>query len=218
MTIANGVVYMNGLKSVVAIQNGKRLWRYQVPGDTQNLPTVQVSGTVVYLATNANSAPYTENAIYALNAHTGQELWQYHSSTSLSQLTSDQTLLYFSTRQDVGAVDSTTGRLQWQYQFSDGSPYSPSVPSLVATSGHLYLALWTSPYRAGTSLMAFDGRTGTVQWQMQEVRSERILFPSSFPPSCGRGGDLSAKSTCMSLSPMPNRGKTNGGTFLRASQ
>jgi len=181
MTIANGVVYMNGLKSVVAIQNGKRLWRYQVPGDTQNLPTVQVSGTVVYLATNANSAPYTESAIYALNAHTGQELWQYHSSTSLSQLTSDQTLLYFSTRQDVGAVDSTTGRLQWQYQFSDGSPYSPSVPSLVATSGHLYLALWTSPYRAGTSLMAFDGRTGTVQWQMQEVGVSASSFPQASP-------------------------------------
>ena len=181
MTVVGGVVYMNGLKSVVAIQNGKRLWRYQVPGDTQNLPTVQVSGNVVYLATNATNAPYTENAIDALNAHTGQELWQYHSSTSLTQLTSDQTLLYFSTDQEVGALDSQTGTLQWQYRFSDGSPYAPYEPSLIAASGQLYLALDTSPYRAGTALMAFDGRTGNIRWQMQEVGVSASSFPQASP-------------------------------------
>ncbi len=75
MTVANSVVYIEGLDDLVAIQNGKRLWRSQMPDHTQTLDAFQVSGNVVYLATNAIIAPYTENVIYALNAHTGR-LWE----------------------------------------------------------------------------------------------------------------------------------------------
>ncbi len=168
MTVANGVVYMEGLHDLVAIQNGKRVWRSQMPDHTQTLYSFQVSGNVVYLAINTMVAPYKENAIVALNAATGQELWQYRSMASLIQLASDQASLYFSTDQEVGALDRQTGTLQWQYRFSDGSPYASYEPALIAASGQLYLALDTSPYRAGTALMAFDGRTGNVQWQVQE--------------------------------------------------
>lgn len=188
MTVANGIVYLiaagasgNGLV-VVAVRDGRRLWRYQMPDLTRNLSTWKVGGDAVYLAMATRIAPYTDNAIYAVNAHTGQELWQYRSETSIDHLASDNALLYFSTANEVHALDARTGKLQWSYQFSDGSPYSPVEPSLVAASGNLYLALWTSPYRAGTSLLALDGRTGNVQWQLQEVgvRSSSLPGASSF--------------------------------------
>lgn len=188
MTVANGIVYLiatgasgNGLV-VVAVQDGRRLWRYQMPDLTRYLSTFQVGGDAVYVAMATRIAPYTENAIFAVNAHTGQELWQYHSTTSIDHLASENALLYFSTANEVHALDVKTGKLQWSYQFSNGSPYSPVEPFLVATSGNLYLALWTSPYRAGTSLLALDGRTGNVQWQLQEmgVRSSALPRASSF--------------------------------------
>lgn len=179
MTVANGVVYMEGLDDLVAIQNGKRLWRAQMPDHTQTLYSFQVSGNVVYLATNATIAPYTGNAIYALNAHTGQELWQHHSTTSIDSLTSDQTMLYFSTAHEVDALANSTGKLQWSHQLSHDPLDGPSSPSLIATLGNLYLALQTSPYQAEPSLIALDDRTGNVEWQMQEVG----VRDSSLPPA-----------------------------------
>jgi len=169
MTVANGVVYMEGLHDLVAIQNGKRVWRSQLPDHTQTLSSFQVSGNVVYLATNAQIAPDRGNAIYALNAHTGQELWQHHATTSIDSLTSDQTMLYFSTAHEVDALANNTGKLQWSHQLSHDPLDGPSRPSLIATVGNLYLALQTSPYQAEPSLIALDDRTGNVRWQMQEV-------------------------------------------------
>lgn len=181
MTVANGVVYMEGLDDLVAIQNGKRLWRSHMPDHTQTLSSFQASGNVVYLATNATIAPYTENAIYALNAHTGQELWQHHSTTSIDSLTSDRTMLYFSTAHEVEALANTTGKLQWSHQLSHDLLDGPSRPSLIATLGNLYLALQTSPYKAEPSLIALDDRTGNVKWQMQEIGVSASSPAQAFP-------------------------------------
>lgn len=176
VVVVNGIVYVAAWSKpdyVLAIQNGKQLWRYQTPDPAQNLTDFQAGGDAVYLAMTTSTAPYTDNTIYALSARTGQELWRYHSATFLSHLIYSHSLLYFSTLREIYALDARTGKLQWNYQFTDGSPYSPFLfsdpSSLVAATGNLYLALWTRPYRAGTALLALDGRTGKVQWQLQEV-------------------------------------------------
>ena len=184
MTVANGVVYMDRLDALVAIQNAKRLWRYPVPGAGSGPPNVlsffHISGNVVYLAANPIT-PSTESAIYALNAHTGQELWQYHSSTSIDSFTVDQTALYFSTFHEVDALENTTGKLLWSHRLSHDPLDGPSLPSLIAAQGNLYLALSTSPYHAQPSLIALDGRTGNVKWQIQERGASTFSLTQAVP-------------------------------------
>ena len=173
MTVANSIVYAvttyrDFSYSLVAVQNGKRLWRYQTPDQKQFISDIQVGGGVVYLAVRTIVSP-SADTIYAINARTGQELWHSASKDDINQLMYAYTLLYFSTQREVHALDAQTGKLQWSYQFSDGSNYSPFSPSLAVAAESLYISLATSPYRADLDLIALDGHTGKVQWQQSEI-------------------------------------------------
>jgi outer membrane protein assembly factor BamB len=75
----------------------------------------------------------------------------------------------------VQALDVKTQKIQWSYQFSDGSSDPPfSTSSLITADGSLYLALEIHPSAAGTALVALDGRTGKVQWQRSRVEAHPI--------------------------------------------
>jgi outer membrane protein assembly factor BamB len=177
MTVANGIAYTTvstdtastgSRYSLVAVQNGKRLWRYQTPDQNQFISGIQVDGGVVYLAVRT-SVSASADAISAINARTGQELWHSESKYDIQQLIYAHPLLYFSTQREVHALDAQTGKLQWSYQFSDGSRFSPFSPALAVEAESLYISLATSPYQAGNDLIALNGRTGRVQWEQAEI-------------------------------------------------
>jgi outer membrane protein assembly factor BamB len=96
--------------------------------------------------------------------------------------------LYFSTDEQVVALDAVSGKPRWSYRFSANyqSPYSPYAPSLVAAPGSLYLFLSTSPYVAEAAVTALDARLGTVRWQIQET--DATTFASFAAPLIGANG------------------------------
>lgn len=171
--VANGIAYTDNQEAVVAIRGGTRLWRSSVPGAGPGrlLDTMfQPSGNVIYLTVNPiTSPPSMDGDVYALDADTGQELWRYHSSSPVGPITSDQTTLYMSTTHGVDALEATTGALRWHYPLTQDSLGGPFLSSLFTAQGTLYIAFMTSPYQAEPSLIALDGRTGSVQWQIQET-------------------------------------------------
>jgi outer membrane protein assembly factor BamB len=191
MVVANSIVYITAFDAsrvyLAAITDGKQLWRYQLLDLSSYIVALQVGGDAVYLA--------TETAIYAVNARTGQALWQFHPEAPLrfsfnNDLVYADATLYFGTVEQVIALDAVSGKPRWSYRFSDNyqSAYSPFAPLLAAGSGLLYLFLTTSPYVAGPAVTALDARLGTVRWQIQEL--DATTLASFAAPLVGANGVL----------------------------
>lgn len=186
MVVANGTVYTAAPElasnAVVAVQDGKQLWRYQTPGSDAGdlvIGAIQVGGDVVYVA--------TYRVIHALNASTGQEIWQYHAETGIhlsgarNDLVYADATLYFTTSEQVCALDARTGQMQWTYRYTSDSAsgYIPFPQTLVVASGSVYLSLITNSYAPQASLIALDSRTGTERWRLRDAATKAfMLLPS----------------------------------------
>jgi outer membrane protein assembly factor BamB len=168
MIMADGITYTAAFDhtyTLIAIKRGKQLWRYQTATGNDYISSMQIGIGNVYIVTRKIDSAPSNDTISAFNAYTGRERWHYSPHDEVSQLIYAQGLLYFSTPHEVYTLDAHTGKLQWRYQLGDGSNYSLFRPFLAATRANLYISLATSPYQAGTNLIALDGRTGKVQWQ-----------------------------------------------------
>ncbi|MFL5627697.1 MAG: PQQ-binding-like beta-propeller repeat protein [Ktedonobacteraceae bacterium] len=162
ITIANGIAYAGGDKTVYALRTDNRtlLWRSQVEGAVGDRPVV--ADGVVYVTASTDITA----TLYALRASDGIQLW--HSTSNgpeISSLIVANSVVYVGTQADkVLALRAGSGTLLWQYsddevgllslQLVDGVVYVTAnneqpgnVYALRASDGKL---LWH--YRAGASL------------------------------------------------------------------
>ncbi len=141
--IANGVVYVGSEDSYVYALNastGARLWRHQFGGPIYASPVV-VNGTVyagiasnpsTAAPTTTSDATTTSGSIAALNASTGNLIWQQpvnnYTGTSLAYANS---LIYFGTNANaVYALNAATGQQAWSFQMSSAVPFDNAPVSV----------------------------------------------------------------------------------------
>jgi outer membrane protein assembly factor BamB len=142
-TIANGVVYVGSEDSYVYALNastGARLWRHQFGGPIYASPIV-VNGTVyagiasnpsTTAPTTTSDATTTSGSIAALNASTGNLIWQQpvnnYTGTSLAYANS---LIYFGTNANaVYALNAASGQQAWSFQMSSAVPFDNAPVSV----------------------------------------------------------------------------------------
>ncbi|HEV7129612.1 MAG TPA: PQQ-binding-like beta-propeller repeat protein [Ktedonobacterales bacterium] len=159
MAVANGMVYLTvtgaARNFVAAIQNGRQVWRAQTADPPQYIRAIQVDGAAVVLV--------TDTAIYALNANTGQALWQYraaepiHLGVADGDLVYAAGLLYFSTDEQIYALETSTGQLAWQYRAAARIHLGIADGDLVYADGLLY-------YSTDEQVYALEVSTGQLAW------------------------------------------------------
>ncbi len=144
-TISNNIVYAGSVDSFVYAfnaQTGVLVWRHQLGGPISATPLV-VNGTLfVGVVSNpstvpptlTNDATTTGGSIVALNASTGNLLWQQthinnYAGTPLAQ---HGNLLYTGTKDNqVYALNNASGQISWHYQMTSAVPFNNAPISAV---------------------------------------------------------------------------------------
>ncbi|MBT5717091.1 MAG: PQQ-binding-like beta-propeller repeat protein [Opitutae bacterium] len=181
----------NTTKSIYAIdaKNGKLLWDFnanekfrgdKLRGDENQFsiypPAIGYDGTVYFTEGHGNN-------LYALDSKTGKEKWVFKMNPvseefeermedyfiNTSPVIDKNGILYFaSANQYFYAIDSTSGKKKWQYEFQitpqgtnighyGGRPHTPAI----GKNNMVYL----SANRTG--IFAFNGKTGEKIWEMR---------------------------------------------------
>jgi outer membrane protein assembly factor BamB len=136
-----------GQNNVFAVDPGGALrWQFSTNGEMWASPTIGVDGRIFFGS--------EDQYMYALGAD-GQVKWQFFGDHGLqSAVLGEDGRVYFSGKPSICALDFN-GTLQWVTD-TDADATTPAL----ASDGTVY---------AGTSagsFYAFDGRTGTVKWQL----------------------------------------------------
>jgi outer membrane protein assembly factor BamB len=152
--VANGIAYTasgSGDLYAVSVNTGEFLWGLWAFASIQASPVV--SNGVVYVGSFDG---YPDN-LFALNARTGDVLWQYETTTGQIQgdgaLAVSNGVLYVGTNLGLEALDATTGALLWKETSLGGA--RPTV-----SNGMVYIA---AGIRQGI-VYALDAGTGKVIW------------------------------------------------------
>jgi outer membrane protein assembly factor BamB len=137
-TISNNIIYAGSVDSFVYAfnaQTGALVWRHQLGGPISATPLVVngtlfvgvVSNPATVPSTSTNDATTTGGSVVALNAGTGNLLWQQthinnYSGTPLAQYGN---LLYMGTKDNqVYALNIATGQISWHAQMSSAVPFN----------------------------------------------------------------------------------------------
>ena len=188
IAVAGNIIFVRlanaSSSDVAAVQGGKQLWRQTVAQSSDFIDGTCADGADVFVATDS-SLGATGSRIHAFDARSGQSRWLFAAEAPLdgviatARVVCANDMVYFSTRDQVQALDEATGKLLWRHRFTGDpkSAYGPFAPALVAGGGSVYLFLTTSPYVAGPAVTALDARTGTVRWQLQEVDASTLAAP-----------------------------------------
>ena len=152
--VANGIAYIPsgfGDLYAVSVNTGEFLWGFWAYADIEASPAV--TNGVVYVGSFDG---YPDN-LFALNAQTGDILWQYETTTGQIQgegaLAVSNGVLYVGTNLGLEALNAKTGALLWKETSLGGG--RPTV-----SSGMVYIA---AGIRQGT-VYALDAGTGKVIW------------------------------------------------------
>jgi len=191
LKVLGGFVYLVSDDQAFALNatSGELVWSQALDGHASFSPLLD--GPVAYVGS-------LTGLLYALNASTGDVLWQ-HSASNESYSNSaeggkvyDQTfsepavsngIVYLVTDSGtVRALDSSNGRMLWEYPILPGVSHSP-----VLDGDAIYLAgLFEGP------LYALDARTGELLWENEEVSgllhraaSEGLVYASGHIGSRG---------------------------------
>lgn len=126
-------------------------WSFEVQGDVTAGPVVY--GGVVYATARTGS-------VYALNAFTGELIWDYSSDDWIDASPAVSSAAVYAAGRDgrLYALDRLTGQVLWQAELS-----APSASSPLFFNGRVYVGVG-APVR---KLKAFDAATGTLLWEKQ---------------------------------------------------
>lgn len=141
--IFNGVVYVGSEDTSVYALNastGKQVWRQQFGGPIYASPVVANGTLYAGVASNPSTAApsqtsdatTTSGSIVALNASTGNLIWQQQVNTYTgTSLASANNLIYFGTNDNVAhALNASTGFQAWSYQMSNAVPFDNAPVSV----------------------------------------------------------------------------------------
>lgn len=191
LKVLGGFVYLVADDQVVALNalSGELVWAQRLDGHASFSPLLD--GPVVFVGS-------LTGVLYALDASTGDILWQHKASSESYSISAeggqvlDQTfsepavsngIVYLVTDSGtVRALDSTNGGMVWEHQILPGVSHPP-----VLDGDTIYLAgLFEGP------LYALGARTGELLWENEEVSgilrlaaSEGLVFASGHIGSRG---------------------------------
>lgn len=126
---------------------GKRLWRFTPTQPASSLPSMAVSGDVVYLS---------DGDLYALKARDGHQLWHapIGGGDFVSPLSVAGGVAYVESSGVVYAVNARDGFLRWRQQVGAG------LNALLVTGDTLYVGLGV-----GGGITALRASDGSTLWQ-----------------------------------------------------
>ena len=136
------------------------LWKFKTGQSIEN--AVAVANGIVYAGSD-------DDSVYALNATTGEKIWQddEYSTTSQSMMspTVADGIVYFSVTGCLYAADSMTGSVLWKYRVNQ-IWHNQSISDYVSTTSPVvkdnivYLG-------SGSFLSALHAKTGELKWIIQ---------------------------------------------------
>lgn len=171
--VADGLVYIgsrDGVLHAVDAQAGKPRWDFRPDGGT--LITPAVADGLVFQAT-ANGKAGDRNALYALDAQTGTEVWRVGAPPGqgfFGPAVGKGTVYVPGTDGQVLALDTATGQERWRFATGD---LIDAAPALVDDT--LYVA------GQDRTLYALDTATGEERWRFD------LVGPVSFGPTLSGG-------------------------------
>jgi outer membrane protein assembly factor BamB len=151
-------------------------WTFQLD---DNISSPVVADGTVYIGSE-------DNHLYAVEADTGTELWQFKTDQWVvsSPAVADGTVFFGSHDANVYALEAATGRQQWIFQTDDKVVSSPAI-----TDGTLYITT------TGGSVYALETATGRQQcaFQLEDRLSPEGLAEANGSIYIGsREGNVSA--------------------------
>jgi outer membrane protein assembly factor BamB len=152
--------------------NGKVLWHTDL---LQGVVPAIAAGKV-YVETYGQDA----RIISALDARSGEQLWQYQlpSSSDEWQFSDGQIYDLTSPTHDVltsvlFVVSGSTGKLLWRFPTAGEA----EIPSLRVADGQVYLIYGSNNgHYSATTLSAFDARSGVLRWHRPSPTAASLLI------------------------------------------
>jgi len=155
---------------------GMLRWEFRAAGPVHSSPAIGVDGTV-YVA-----ADYPARSVYAVNAATGQRLWEFQTSCcnvrSSPAVGSDGTVYVGSGDSRVYALDGATGSKRWEFQTGSYVFSSPAVGS----DGTVYVG------SSDNKIYALNGATGQKLWEF--AAGDQMAHVVSSSPAIGSDGTV----------------------------
>jgi len=146
--VVGGLVYAGTYSSFVALNasTGDLVWSF--PRGMVGSPAV-LDGVVYVVSGN-----FGNGDVYALDANTGAELWDYHNGAdTLASPAVGNGMVYFGDTNGLHALNANTGALLWSYPA--GNLYGTGSPAV--TNGVVYIGTCNNLY-------ALDANTGAKLW------------------------------------------------------
>jgi outer membrane protein assembly factor BamB len=176
VAVADGLVYFesyDGYLYALNAQDGQQVWRFRLasgdllklrPAYDDYLSSPLVADGVVYAGTVD-----PRHCLYALDARTGQEKWNFSPASGIDMVHSSPALfkdtLYFGGDfNNFHALDVKTGQVKWTFKTAGTLNYAPAV----GDDGTVYFS------SKDTYLYALDGQTGALKWKNQLAGSSWV--------------------------------------------
>lgn len=172
-TVVGGVVYVVnyiGIVYALDVVTGTERWRFATSAYSPASPAV-VDGKVFVGVTKSltgdDGTTVVEGTLFALDAATGTERWQFTTDDDLGDPAVADGLVYVSSDHgNLYAVDAATGTERWRVSIDGNrSHYGPTVADGVVYVGD------------DDTLYALDGTNGAEQWQFT-VGGDRLSSPA----------------------------------------
>lgn len=168
----NKIIMGNAIDGVVAYEqsSGQELWRIPIPHG------VEASGTAIrdrlFIGSN-------NGKMYSIDLSAGTVLWTFDTKSEAvaEPLLVDGVLYFVSGSQSLFALDAVSGKQLWTYNRQDTANLMTirggSRPAMSA--GMLYVGF------SDGSLVSFNAKTGTQQWEITLNRNSRFKDIDSSP-------------------------------------
>lgn len=164
LLVGDLVIQGNGMDGISAYgrEDGRLKWNLPIKNGVEPSATM-IRDRLFVGASDGN--------FYSIEASTGRVQWTFPTkSENLSEPLLDEGIVYFLAGNNVlYALDAATGRQLWLYSRQDTSVFSIRGGSKPAIrNGNLYIGF------SDGSLVAFNAKTGTVNWELQLNRNKRF--------------------------------------------
>ncbi|MGB7900916.1 MAG: PQQ-binding-like beta-propeller repeat protein [Halobacteriota archaeon] len=141
------------------MSNGQLLWKYATSGGVVSSPAV--AHGVVYVGS-------FDGNVYALNATTGEKLWNYTTGGAVGDPAVVNGVVYVASDDNIYAINATTGTQLWNYT-TLGAASDPAV-----VNGIVYVSAYVpgeNQWVNGT-VYAINATTGTQLWNYTTLGGE----------------------------------------------
>jgi outer membrane protein assembly factor BamB len=151
--VADGTIFIGTGEGIVALDAGSGERRWVFEGVLSDAEKWALAAGVVYVD-GVIVAGSDFGVVYALDAESGEPLWELHGVAEMAQPTWADGLLYVtSDRNALYAIEAATGNQVWLAEADDGLYRWPSY-----ANGRVYVSSWDG------ALHAYDGMTGALGW------------------------------------------------------